>query len=235
MKLINKILHKLNISVGYGRSIKSPDTLLEIKSLIKKTIRLKGSLIELGVYRGGTTVVIADTLKELKSSKILYSLDSFEGQPYPETDTPNIFTKHTEKQGRRFADTNYEGVLKVLYKKGLNNVMLLEGDFIDLFKRLENKKFCYAFVDCDSRTSYEQSIKFLLPRMAKNGIIQFCNYQPEIYKACNEVVEKYFFGKDLIKTKFDGYYWKKWMILVFGYFMQNIGFIFSYHLCQGLY
>lgn len=197
----------------YGKSIKSPMNLRLIESILEKTKGIEGDVIELGVYRGGTTVAIAKKLKDLNSNKMLYSLDTFEG--YPEiTDYDKKYmsgewdNKELYKKGR-FSDTDYTKIENVLSKKGLDNVGLIKGRFSDSFLALVNKRFCFAFLDCDLALSYKQSLDFLIPRMNIGGIIYMQNYFPKNKeRPANKVIEL-FFKKEKLNMMDFGVYWIK--------------------------
>jgi len=193
-KNINRLLKSLNISVFYGRSIKSYDNLKIIRELLERTLHLKGDIIEFGVYRGGITLFIGSILKKNNSNKILYSLDSFEGYKLNEFDKANLkgIFKKKYKNGR-FSNTNYKKVTDIIKKNQLDNVHLIKGYFEKTLPLLNKKRFSYAFLDCDLPSSYDLAFKFLKKRMVKNGIIHFNNYSPDIWnKPCNLMVKRHF-------------------------------------------
>lgn len=197
--IINKSIKKITRTdyVFYGKSVKSEPFNDNTRNLIEQAIKNKGNLIELGVYRGGTSVIIGEHLKKLKSNKILYSCDAFKG--YPKLENYDIkLIKGTSFQKNwnegRFKNTSYEKVKNMLIKKGLNNIIIKKGYFKDTFKTIEDEKFCYAYIDCDLPTSTKQTIIFLKDRMVKGGIFHFVQYSPSHSKdkPSNRVIEKYF-------------------------------------------
>ncbi len=140
---------------------------------------LEGDVIECGAYHAGTSFEIAKKLVELKSDKTLYSLDTFEGHPY---DDFNNMPKELQKEV--YGDKNpkqYIGILKVDFEQIKNfyaqnkiqNTQLMKGLFEDSFKKISDKKFCFAYVDAASYLSTKQCFEFLKPRMISNGIIIF--------------------------------------------------------------
>jgi hypothetical protein len=181
---------------------------------------LEGDMIECGAYDAGTSFEIAKKLIELKSDKTLYSLDTFEGHPY---DDFNNMPEELQKE--IYGDKKpmqYIGVLKVDFKQikdfytqnKIQNTQLMKGLFVDSFKKILDKKICFAYVDGASYLSSKQSYEFLKPRMVSNGIIIFgYNHplSPGSDKAAREV-----FGEDQIKLlspeetgQIGGAYWIK--------------------------
>jgi hypothetical protein len=170
-----------------------PNTRLELLSfLLEKSVseKIKGDIIECGVYRGGSLIVLGKKLKKLESDKILYGLDTFEGHPYTDKDTPHI-------KGN-LGDTSYNDVYEIIKKLQLENVKLLKGRFIDTFPSLKNKRFCFAHVDCNLYQSSRECLEFLLPRMTKKGIIFFEDYNSSKFPGANKAVEEFIKKEDLI-------------------------------------
>ena len=63
------------------------EKLVELFDLLLKTESLKGDVIELGTYKGGTTIMMARFLKKVQSSRIIYACDTFGIFPYKDDDS----------------------------------------------------------------------------------------------------------------------------------------------------
>lgn len=174
----------------YGRSMLSHLELQRLTNLIEKTLHVEGSVIELGVYRGGSLAQIAKTLQKHNSDKIVYGLDTFEGHPYEEKGTRHV-------QGR-FYDNNCSKVKKAMAKMGLTNVSVIKGKFADTFPQLKDETFSFAHLNCNVYLSYKQSLEFLLPRMAKNGIIYSQDYNSSDSVGANKAMEEIIGKENLI-------------------------------------
>ncbi len=155
-----------------------PDYLRGLLECFLMTKAAKSDIIELGSYRGGSTTVCAHFLKKIKSSKIIYACDTFEGHPFEDK-----FSKYENIIGE-FSDTNIPYVLKKFEKYDvLDKIKIIKGSFEDtLESKLGEKKFSLAFVDCDLYDSTKYVLSFLYPRMEVNGIICFHDYYPQGYK-----------------------------------------------------
>ena len=93
----------------------SEEKLAELFDLLSKTESLKGDVIELGTYKGGTTIMMARFLKKIQSSRRIYSFDTFEGFPYKDDDSVNSIKMSFGKTVNKMdllKDTSYEAVLK---------------------------------------------------------------------------------------------------------------------------
>jgi len=172
--------------------------------LLEKCCRLEGDVIECGVYRGGNSFQMAKKLKELKSDKKLYALDTFEGFPYNDSeDMPKELQKavYGNKKPHKFKNTlndvDLDQIKNWFAEYGLDNTVFLKGLFIDTFKQISNKKFCFAYVDSDLYLSVKQCIEFLKDRLVSGGIMIFDDYNHEYTPGCNKAVND-LLGKDSI-------------------------------------
>jgi cysteine synthase len=69
--------------VSYGESV-VPDNRLDYLSWkCKETLkRTPGNVLEVGVYKGGTLIALAEALKEICPEYKVYGIDTFTGHPY---------------------------------------------------------------------------------------------------------------------------------------------------------
>jgi hypothetical protein len=153
---------------------------------------IEGDCIECGVYRGGSLYRLAKKLKELKSGKIIYGLDTFEGHPYS-SDAKD--TKHVEGF---YGDNDFLKLRQLFNRKRLENVQLLKGEFTESFQFLENKKFSFIFLDCSLYRSYKDCINFLRPRMSKGAIMIFDDYNSHIETGTNKAIDEEFNKEELV-------------------------------------
>jgi len=139
---------------------------------IKNTENLEGDILELGVYKGGSTIMIARFLKKLGSKKKIYACDSFAGLPY---DDKFSYTKNAKGM---FSDSSANIVKKKFKKFNVDEgIVMIEGLFEDtLYKKLADEKFSFVFVDCDLYDATKFSLDFVFPRLAKGGIVLFDEY-----------------------------------------------------------
>lgn len=137
----------------------------------KQVRPLGGSVIEVGVYKGGSAKLIGGVLCDRE----IFLCDTFNGMPPcdPERDT------HQEGD---FSDTSAEAVWKFL--KGERQPVIVSGIFPGSAKgRIHDSyQFCLAHIDVDIYKSAKESCEFLYPRMVKGGVMIFDDYG---FVSCN--------------------------------------------------
>lgn len=140
---------------------------------VKQTEGLDGDILELGIYRGGTTIMTAKFLQKLGSKRKIYACDAFIG--LPNEDKFSLWGKDAKGM---YADTSADLVLKKFKKFEVNDkIFLVDGLFEDtLYQKLHEKKFSLVLVDCDIYDATKLGMEFVYPRLVKGGIIMFDDY-----------------------------------------------------------
>lgn len=144
----------------YPRTILDRERLYILLECVTAVSSLPGDVVEFGVYKGGSAFLIAEQLREMKSSKMLHLCDTFTGMP--ETDS-----KYDLHRKGDFADTSLDSVKSFL--ACFDNVCFHPGLFADTFSEISDKSFCFAHVDADIYSSVYQCCEFLYPRMVPGG------------------------------------------------------------------
>ena len=116
--------------------------------LIKKIVKVKGDIVELGVFKGISLIRIAQIRDILKLKKKIYGFDTFKEFPSSKNshEYERQFPKYFKKiVGKPIAKKKLEVILK---KKQLNNIKLIEGDIfksLNIFKKKKNKNIYATF------------------------------------------------------------------------------------------
>src|SRR5262249_27797559 len=131
-------------------------------------LSLEGHTIECGVYKGGSSAIIAQFIAG--TGKKHYLCDSFTGLP-----------EHTGKDNRHrrgcFGDTALERVQAGLRVLGLEDCTVVKpGWFRDTLPTLSGQTFCFAHIDADMYQSTLECLDFLYPRMTVGGWIVIDDY-----------------------------------------------------------
>lgn len=131
---------------------------------VKQTSHLKGYMAEIGVYKGGSSFIIAAS----DPNRSLYSCDSFEGLPEPtEKDLNNGKYKHHKGE---FADTSLEEVQKFL--SPLKNIVLIKGFFPNIQHNcMTHHLYSFVHIDVDLYQPSMDCLNFFWPRMETGGIL----------------------------------------------------------------
>lgn len=130
----------------------------ELYQAVRKTEKLPGEIAEVGVYRGGSAKLIAET-----SSKQIHLFDTFEGLP----------DLSQEDQPEQFQKGDYSASLQNVeqYLKSYSNVSLYKGLFPATAGAVEDKSFSFVHLDVDLYRPTLESLVFFYPRMSEGGII----------------------------------------------------------------
>lgn len=140
---------------------------------VRKTDHLEGDVLELGIYKGGTTTITAHYLNILNSKRQIYACEAFIGLPYED--------KYSTSKGSkgRFSDTNPQLVLQKFQKFNVSErIKLLEGLFENtLYQQLSDKKFSLVLLDCDVYDAAKYALDFVYPRLTNGGIVMFDDYE----------------------------------------------------------
>jgi|TARA_B110000495_G_C23032112_1_gene615041 hypothetical protein len=208
-KQISADTNKKLFGIATNRPQQTKESVDYTLKLLERCCELEGNVIECGVYRGGNSFQIAKKLKELKSNKTLYALDTFEGHPYDDFENmPKELQKKVygdkgpKKHKGETGDVDLDQIKKLFAENGLDNTIFLEGLFIDTFKDILDQKFCFAYVDADFYLSVKQCIEFLKDRLIPGGIMVFDDYNCSLFPGCNRAVHE-LLGKDSLNILTD--------------------------------
>ncbi len=190
--------------IGYKR-------LTNIETLINDVLlnKIKGDLIETGVWRGGAVIFMRELLNRNNSKKKVYVADSFAGLPKPDE-------KYIHDKG----DKHFEvGLLSVSMKQvkenflkytTLKNVVFLKGWFKDTLPKLKNK-FSIIRLDGDMYESSIDALNNLYPLLSVGGYCIIDDYGAVV--GCQEAVKDYRrdnnISAELIQIDGTAVYWKK--------------------------
>lgn len=155
--------------------------------IFKSVHELPGDVIELGCNYGHTSIPISQFIKVHKLKKKFYAYDSFEGLPYEGGDFNGDL-----KKGE--CHCTYDDFNKNVFDCGVSDIVVIVKGLIEDTLKLNNKNFCFAWLDMDLYESTSYSYKFLEDKIISGGIIGFHDYDfhrcPGIKKVVDEEVNK---------------------------------------------
>ncbi len=172
----------------------------EILRLAQQCLPLAGDFVELGCYRGDTSVLLGKLLQEYSTSenskstnikpslakdnlnintnRKLWIYDSFAG--LPDKTPEDASGAGANFQAGELLVTKREVVAKIR-KHGLQNVVIKKAWFSDLTSQDLPAQIAFAFCDGDLYSSIKISLQLVLPRLSKRGIIVVHDYNnPEL-------------------------------------------------------
>lgn len=148
----------------------------------------EGAVVEIGVYRGGTTAFLAKALQAHGRSNPVYAFDTFEG--HAEVD-PERDADHRVADG--FSDTSYEDVKAFLAPYGAT---VVRGDIRDTISALGDGPVALAHVDVDVYAATRFCLGHLAERMTPGGIMVVDDYGFVTCPGVAEAVEEFLTTRD---------------------------------------
>ena len=165
---------------------------------------LDGDYVETGVYRGGSSMIMALTLLRMgKAHNTLWLYDTFQGMPRPNARETKIRTREKcsdiyEKKDRRWCYSTLDEVKKNMARTGYDpaNIRYVKGKVENTLRRAENlpDKIKLLRLDTDFYESTKAALKYLYPLLVEGGYIIIDDYNA--FSGCKEAVHEYF-GKEL--------------------------------------
>lgn len=130
-----------------------------------------GDFIELGVYEGGSALLLALALQEAKSTRKLHLCDAWQGMPEPgPRDAGTILRRGV------FAGPSEARVGEFLERHGVRGYVEIHPGWVaDTLPKLEGP-FALAHVDLDLFEHTRTALLHLLPRMTPNGVVVCDDY-----------------------------------------------------------
>lgn len=144
----------------------------ELWKLVEQSAKLgSGSLIEIGVWRGGTGALIAKQAKNCGIEQKVILCDTFTG-------VVKASGRDSDYKGGEHADTSRLIVEELIHSRfKLDNVEILEGIFPDQTgERLEGMTFRFCHVDVDVYQSAKDAVDWIWTRMVPGGVIVYDDY-----------------------------------------------------------
>jgi O-methyltransferase len=149
---------------------------------VRHAAGLSGDIAEIGVYKGGTALLLA----RMNPQRTVHLFDTFEGMP--ETDP----TRDLHGQGD-FSDTSLKGVQAFL--SGLPSVQFYPGLFPDTAGPVADKTFAFVHVDVDIYRSVLDCCEFFYPRLAVGGVMVFDDYGFRSCPGARAAVDEFFLNR----------------------------------------
>jgi O-methyltransferase len=143
----------------------------DLWQLVEESKKLNGALIEIGVWRGGTGVIIAKKAEMCKIKDTVYLCDTFKG-------IVKAGAKDSYFKGNELADTSKELVAELVQKKfNLRNVKILQGTFPEETGDLvADAKFRFCHIDVDVYQSAKDIVDWIWNKLVVGGIIVYDDY-----------------------------------------------------------
>ena len=179
---------KLDNEFRYGESLISRKRLEFLARKCRKTLeKVPGNVLEVGIYKGGSLLVLAEVLKKVDPEYKLHAIDTFTGHPYTDY--------HPMHPAGRYSDVSKKGIEKLVEEKKLGKwVEIYQGKVEEIFNSLNLKEVSFAHIDCDLYIPVKFCAENVPKIMNTGGVIYFDDYGhkhcPGATMAVNEVYDK---------------------------------------------
>lgn len=152
-----------------GRTMVDEYRCYELFDLGRQLRNLRGDVLEVGVWRGGTAAILASS-QMVGAHNRLWLADTFRG-------VAMASDRDTNYVGGEHSDTSRQQVESLLAELGISNYGILEGQFPAQSKSpVETASFKFCHIDTDTYQSAKDSFDFVWSRMVTGGWVVFDDY-----------------------------------------------------------
>lgn len=169
----------------------------KIIELAQEALGAEGDFVELGCYRGDTSLLLAELLRG--TDKKLWLYDSFEGLPEKSEADASVVGENF-KSGELLV-TKRE-VKERFLRAGLPLPMIKKAWFVDLVDDDLPGRIAFAFLDGDFYESIKDSLRLVEGKITKGGIMIAHDYNNEELPGVAKAVDEWLSGKNLAFVTF---------------------------------
>jgi len=168
-------------------------SLIRAINYISKT-KVKGDIVECGVWKGGSMMAAAMTLSKLKDTRRLWLYDTFEGMTMPDRNDVSSYNNSALKEWDKNKAWCYSSLDEVrknismtLYPKQF--IKFVQGKVEDTIPTNVPEEISILRLDTDWYKSTKHELQHLFPRITKGGIIIIDDYG--YWKGAKKAVDEY--------------------------------------------
>jgi hypothetical protein len=155
--------------------------------------QIPGDFVETGVYKGGTSVIMARIARNMNTSKTHWACDSFKGLPEPQLDDSKCH--HIER--RESCNKGNVGLFKSSQKhfemyvasEALTNVQIVSGWFHETLPPRDLHAISFLRLDGDLYNSTIIALQRLYPLVSSRGMVYVDDYGS--FSGCSRAVDEY--------------------------------------------
>ena len=176
--------------------------------------KIPGDFVECGVWKGGSAMLIAYTLIELKvADRKIYLYDTFEGMTMPTAEDYEVsnesnraFDIWNKEQKEDYNNWCYASLSEVknnlfLTNYSKNNLLFTIGKVEDTIPKIIPSKIAILRLDTDWYESTKHELIHLFPLLSKNGILIIDDYG--CWDGSKKATDEYFSDKPILLTRID--------------------------------
>jgi O-methyltransferase len=178
----------------------TPERIYGLKTAVEYLVAhdVPGTIVECGVWRGGSMMVVADTLLSLGATeRDLYLFDTFEGMTKPTKEDGDQAMARFEQQktGDDSSDWCYASLADVqacLGQTGYppNKIHFVKGKVEETIPEQAPEEIALLRLDTDWYTSTRHELVHLFPRLVKGGVLFIDDYGR--WQGARQAIDEYF-------------------------------------------
>ena len=161
-----------------------------ILELAQECLDISGDFVEMGCYKGDTSLLLAEIVKA--SEKKLWIYDSFEGLPEKKEVDKSVMG--VLFRGGELAVTKRE-VKQRFLRANLPVPVIKKAWFSELVENDLPEQIAFAFLDGDFYESIKDSIKLVAPKMSDGGVMVVHDYTNLALPGVKRAVDEWMQGK----------------------------------------
>lgn len=170
--------------------------LTELEKVI--TADVSGDVVEFGCYVGTTSIFLQRLLRALHSDKALHVYDSFKGLPQKtDKDSSVVGDQFTAGQ----LAVSKKTFMQTFLKAGVPPPIIHKAWFNELTEQDIPSEIAFAFLDGDFYESIKDSLRLVLPKLAKGATIVVDDYARESLPGAAKAVHELLPGKQVITSQ----------------------------------
>ena len=170
----------------------------KILSTAKDCLAVEGDFVELGCYKGDTSLMLAEILRG--SSKKLWIYDSFEGLPEKKKEDESAIGVDFKK-GELVVPKRE--VKERFLRANIPVPIIKKAWFSELADKDLPEKIAFAFLDGDLYESIKDSLRLVQNKMAINGVIIVHDYINEALPGVAKAVDEWICSKNYKLVRYE--------------------------------
>ena len=187
----------LNSSIAFKRLIRS----FFLFQYFKSVTHLSGNILEVGVFRGFSGLLIKqlEDLLNLSSKKeCLFLIDSFEGlSKISKEDDVNSEVNYQHQEGH--FKVNFKDVQNLF--KDYDNVKIFKGWIPNVFDLLDNKNlYKFVHIDVDLFEPTLDTLNYIFDKVVKGGVIITDDFDSKAFPGNRNGLQKFFIKKNILSS-----------------------------------
>ncbi len=194
---IKKIVKKAGFSFFRGNVIpfdtRQMRNVLLYAAIWEKITDLSGSIVECGVGKGRSILILTFLAAREKNNRHVWGFDSFCG--FPEISSEDDSVRHPKKGD--WSGTSMSDIQSILDRAGLSeyrlkgNSILVPGFFEDSLNKYTGGPIAFLHVDCDLYQSYKFVLEHMVPLVVPGGVVLFDEYNEEKWPGAKKAVDEF--------------------------------------------